>query len=344
VNQGRSLEQQEECPERIRSVLASLQISLDSIAARSLVPHPEAAELVVAETGDDGREHLLVPAAARAWQALRGAAASEAVVVRIVSAFRTVDRQAEIVRAKLQSGLSLDAILSVSAPPGYSEHHSGRAVDVTTEGVRPLELEFEGTPAFQWLSDNAERFGFFLSYPRENRYGYAYEPWHWCFKDAKHDEMRRIRRAVASDAGAACRTVRRSIAELCAEDHHGDADTIAEWLANKTEANFESWINSDRLVAMVAEGPAGVIGFGLLGLNGTLALLYVSPDARFQGVSKSLVTALEREAAAAGVREITLGSSLTARRFYERCGYVSAGEPVKGFGRTQSYPMRKGIP
>ena len=163
------------------SLLASLGISPDALAARGLVLHPEATALEIAETGEGGREHLLTPAAAEAWRALSEAARSDGVDLRIVSAFRSVERQAEIVRAKLRRGLSLEAILSVSAPPGYSEHHSGRTVDLTTEGVRALEVEFETTAAFAWLSRNAERFGFFLSYPRENPYGYAYEPWHWSF-------------------------------------------------------------------------------------------------------------------------------------------------------------------
>jgi D-alanyl-D-alanine carboxypeptidase len=147
--------------------------------------HPEAAELAVAETGDNGREHLLVPAAASAWRAMRASALADGIGISIVSAFRTIDRQAEIVRAKREKGLSLESILCVSAPPGYSEHHSGRAVDVTTEGVRPLTQEFEQTSAFRWLSTNAGRFGFFLSFPPNNRYGYAYEPWHWCFGTAE---------------------------------------------------------------------------------------------------------------------------------------------------------------
>jgi len=171
-----------ECPEQVRALLASLQISLDTIAARSLVLCPEAVDIVVAETGDDTRQQLLVPAAARAWRTMKGSALSEGVTIKIVSAFRTIDRQAEIVRAKLEHGLSLDDILCVSAPPGYSEHHSGCAIDVTTDGARPLELEFEQTPAFQWLSQNAKRFGFSLSFPPQNPYGYAYEPWHWCFR------------------------------------------------------------------------------------------------------------------------------------------------------------------
>ena len=171
----------DECPDPIRSVLASLRISPETIKSRSLVLYPEATDLVVAEIGDKGREHLLVPAAAAPWRALRDAARADGVPIYIVSAFRSVERQAEIVRAKLARGQSIDEILAVSAPPGYSEHHTGRAVDVTTEGVRPLEVGFENTAAFGWLSGNAARFGFHLSYPRQNRYGYMYEPWHWCW-------------------------------------------------------------------------------------------------------------------------------------------------------------------
>jgi D-alanyl-D-alanine carboxypeptidase len=179
-----------QCPAPVKALLDSLQIPLDVIAARSLVLHPEATELVVAETGENGREHLLVPAAAEAWRSLRAAALADRVAIRVVSAFRSVDRQAEIVRAKLARGLSLEDILCVSAPPGYSEHHSGRAVDVTSEGLPPLEVEFEGSAAFGWLSDHARGFGFFLSFPRQNRFGYAYEPWHWCFAPSSSEPDR----------------------------------------------------------------------------------------------------------------------------------------------------------
>lgn len=174
-----------DCPDRVRAILAALHIPLESIAARSLVFHPEATDLVVADTGDNGKEHFLVRPAAGAWRALKTAAFADGVVISMVSAFRTIDRQAEIVRTKMEKGLSLESILCVSAPPGFSEHHSGRAIDVTTDGVRALEQEFEHTDAFRWLSTNAGRFGFVLSFPRHNRYGYAYEPWHWCFEVAQ---------------------------------------------------------------------------------------------------------------------------------------------------------------
>jgi GNAT superfamily N-acetyltransferase len=150
-----------------------------------------------------------------------------------------------------------------------------------------------------------------------------------------------IRRAVASDALGACDAVRRSITDLCVEDHQGDGTTIAAWLANKTGANFTRWITSDQHLAFVAEEASKIVGFGLLDPAGSILLLYVSPEARFQGVSKALLTAMEDSARSFGVRTVTLDSSATARRFYERSGYVAAGEPRKGFGIATCYPMSK---
>jgi D-alanyl-D-alanine carboxypeptidase len=128
------------------------------------------------------REQELSPEAAQAWQAMHAAAATEAVELQIVSAFRSVAYQADIVRRKLEQGQCLTDILQVSAAPGYSEHHSGRALDLTTPGYEPLEPEFEQSAAFAWLTANASRYGFSLSYPRDNPYGIAYEPWHWCWR------------------------------------------------------------------------------------------------------------------------------------------------------------------
>jgi zinc D-Ala-D-Ala carboxypeptidase len=169
------------CPEGVKAILDGLGISLEALEARSLEFQAEPADLVVVETDDSGRQFLLAAPAAEAWRAMKAAALADGVVMRIVSAFRSIDRQAEIVRAKLDRGQSLEDILCVSAAPGFSEHHTGRALDLTTDGVRPLEEEFEGTDAYRWLAANAGRFGFVLSFPRDNPHGYSYEPWHWRF-------------------------------------------------------------------------------------------------------------------------------------------------------------------
>lgn len=165
-----------------KEILARLGVPLELIAERGLREYGETASLVVAEHGSDGRRHELEPAAAAAWQALKADASDHGIELLIVSAFRSVGRQIEIVERKLAEGRSMEDILAVLAPPGFSEHHTGRAVDIGTPGCPPVEEEFETTAAFRWLMDNAERFGFALSYPRGNRFGYRYEPWHWCYR------------------------------------------------------------------------------------------------------------------------------------------------------------------
>lgn len=162
-------------------VLAALGISPEQAAQSGLPFHPEAAELALAETGSDGFRHLMIPAAARAWQAMRQAARQQGIELYIVSAFRDLASQADIVRAKIERGMPLAAIFTLSAPPGYSEHHTGRAVDVNTPGCEEREEPFEDTAAFRWLNAHAGGFGFVLSYPRGNDKGFVYEPWHWLF-------------------------------------------------------------------------------------------------------------------------------------------------------------------
>lgn len=141
---------------------------------------PEAADLI--STGPDhlGREAFLTPCAASAWVAMRDAACADGIELILISAFRSMARQAELLAAKLAKGMTLEQALEYSAYPGHSEHHSGNAIDIGTPSARHLEEEFEITPAFFWLTANARHFGFSLSYPRGNPYGIAYEPWHWC--------------------------------------------------------------------------------------------------------------------------------------------------------------------
>lgn len=127
------------------------------------------------------RAQWLAPRAARAFRRMRDSAAATGVELQLVSAFRSAEYQLGIVRRKVERGLSMGEILRVSAAPGYSEHHSGRAVDLTTPGAPALEETFEQSPAFAWLVGHAAAFGYALSYPRGNPHAIAYEPWHWCW-------------------------------------------------------------------------------------------------------------------------------------------------------------------
>ena len=159
--------------------LRALGIPENYAELRRLTLQPEATELVTARVLKDGRELKLVPAAASAWTAMVTAAAADTVTLLLISGFRSVEHQRLIVERKLAAGTPLAEILGVNAAPGYSEHHTGRAVDIGTPGCPRLTEEFEQTPAFLWLARRAGDFGFRLSYPRDNPHGVIYEPWHW---------------------------------------------------------------------------------------------------------------------------------------------------------------------
>lgn len=141
--------------------------------------HADAGELIDVGPNLLGRMQQLTPAAAAQWTAMVAAAAAAGVRLLMVSGFRSFDYQAELIRNKLAAGQDIVEVLRVNAAPGFSEHHSGRAIDIATPGSRPLTAAFEDTEAFVWLQKNAADFGFSMSYPRDNKDGFVYEPWHW---------------------------------------------------------------------------------------------------------------------------------------------------------------------
>ncbi len=113
---------------------------------------------------------------------MQAAAAQDGITLLPVSAFRSIARQTTIIRRKLAGGKNIADILRVNAVPGCSEHHTGRALDLGAPGQMNLEESFARTAEFRWLKKNAASFGFRLTYPRKNRNGIVYEPWHWCFR------------------------------------------------------------------------------------------------------------------------------------------------------------------
>lgn len=165
--------------ERIATILRELGISKDFGKRK---PFPEATELVSVEIDIYGREQRLALDAVSAWQTMKMQAGRDGITLQIVSAFRSVAYQRQIIERKLAAGLTTEQILRVSAAPGFSEHHTGRAVDITTPGCKPLTEEFERTTAFVWLTHYANDFGFSMTYPRDNKFGVVYEPWHWTFQ------------------------------------------------------------------------------------------------------------------------------------------------------------------
>lgn len=166
----------------LEELLARLGLNMSTGEQRGLSLMAEPAQLTLAGFDRYRRPLWLTSGAAIAWQRMRAAAACEGVVLEAISGYRSHAYQFGIFQRKLARGQRMDEILAVNTAPGYSEHHSGRALDIGTPGEAPAEESFEMTPAFVWLTGRGADFGFAMSYPRDNSHGIVYEPWHWCFK------------------------------------------------------------------------------------------------------------------------------------------------------------------
>jgi GNAT superfamily N-acetyltransferase len=148
-----------------------------------------------------------------------------------------------------------------------------------------------------------------------------------------------IRDATAEDAVSACEVLRRSITELCVADHRDDPDILARWLSNKNPGSFRSWLRPGNSVLVAVEG-VDILAVGSVTDAGMITLNYVSPSARFRGVSRSLVAALEVRAIERGNSHCVLNSTETARRFYLANGYVDSDASTRALGPT-GHPMSK---
>ena len=165
---------------RLHERLDALGIDENDYTARTgldLVAEPD--RLAFAGFDRDRRPVWLRIEAARAWLRMRDHALRHGIVLEAISGYRSHDYQLGIFERKRARGLAVHEILAVNAAPGFSEHHSGQALDIGTPGEPPAEESFEATPAFAWLTTHAGGFGFGMSYPRGNLHGIVYEPWHW---------------------------------------------------------------------------------------------------------------------------------------------------------------------
>ena len=115
---------------------------------------------------------------------MREEARKDGVYLVFLSGYRSINLQNDIFYS-LKSIRNQEAVerARVSAPPGYSEHSTGFAIDIgdATRRETDFETEFENTNAFKWLVKNAAKFHFKLSFNKNNKY-IDYEPWHWRFE------------------------------------------------------------------------------------------------------------------------------------------------------------------
>ncbi|MDY7022601.1 MAG: M15 family metallopeptidase [Cyanobacteriota bacterium] len=151
-------------------------------------PYDEASSSELKSVTADGSIQLRV-AAAQSYLDMADAARQLGIRLVPLSGFRTVEDQEYLFfEVKAQRGQNASKRAEVSAPPGYSEHHTGYAIDIGDADFpsRHLKVSFEQTKAFQWLEENAAFYSFELSFPKDNPQGVSYEPWHWRYVGDVH--------------------------------------------------------------------------------------------------------------------------------------------------------------
>ncbi len=144
-------------------------------------PYQEVAESELTSITNDGRIRLH-KTAAKQYQSMITAARKQGINIVPISGFRSISQQKQLFfDVKAKRGQTAEERALVSAPPGHSEHHTGYAVDVGDDNAPSANLNtnFENTRAFQWLKNNAAFYSFEMSFPKNNRQGVSYEPWHW---------------------------------------------------------------------------------------------------------------------------------------------------------------------
>ena len=136
----------------------------------------------------------------------------------------------------------------------------------------------------------------------------------------------------------------RSIKEICGPYYENDEEILAQWLGNKTPTNVRRWIESDRSYSVVAVNDKGLV-VGFASISGSEIMLnYVLPEVLYQGIGKGMLQALETQAIASGVGRIDVVSTIPAKAFYERNGYMSNGAP-RYVGRiVGDFPLVKVMP
>jgi LAS superfamily LD-carboxypeptidase LdcB len=129
-------------------------------------------------TFDPKKDYLVY---SKIWQFVQEmliAAENANIHIRIISAYRSFGTQSELKSSYTMTYGS--GANRFSADQGYSEHQLGTTLDFTTLEIGASYLIFDKTTAYQWLLENAQKYGFILSYPKNNQY-YQFEPWHWRF-------------------------------------------------------------------------------------------------------------------------------------------------------------------
>lgn len=141
------------------------------------------AEIPLTYRYSEKRDMQIIPEVIPFLQNMLDRAKTDGVALYVDSAYRSFNTQ-EALKGQYTVTYGAGSANSFSADQGYSEHQLGTTVDLITTGTEGQLTGFDRTPAYEWALANAHRYGFALSYPKNNGY-YIFEPWHWRFVGVK---------------------------------------------------------------------------------------------------------------------------------------------------------------
>lgn len=131
------------------------------------------------QTFEEYRIYVL-PEVRNAFVRMAEAARKDSINLVVDSGWRSLSFQRRLIKRRMAAGDSFDEVLNSVAPPGYSEHHTGRALDLC-----PSMASFAFTDTYRWLTKRASEFGFFETLPQDPSAPLTWESWHWTFQTEK---------------------------------------------------------------------------------------------------------------------------------------------------------------
>jgi len=134
-----------------------------------------------------------------------------------------------------------------------------------------------------------------------------------------------VARASSADSHEIAKLLRRSIIELCQSDHGDEPDRYEAWLKTKSADQVEKWIDGPGGAFVAQDQDKRILGFVMGSPSGQVLMTHVLPEARFTGVSKALMRAVEDYFRDRGLDLAHLNSTGTADRFYRAIGYTETG-------------------
>jgi zinc D-Ala-D-Ala carboxypeptidase len=180
------------------------KIDCTSVTALSYYGHLPYSEASDNELVSIGNGERLRRTAAASFRRMQGAAAQAGIALVPLSGFRDrAEQNSLFYDVAAERGQSLQERAQTSAPPGYSEHHTGYAVDIG-DGNEPgydFNQAFAQTDAGRWLQANGGKYGFELSFP-PGVTCVSYEPWHWRWVgDPESEQTFQTARELYMDGG-----------------------------------------------------------------------------------------------------------------------------------------------